>query len=102
MVINNYVIQSNEDGYVCGFYATLEEEYDFIGQMAQYPEACEGWVKFIADQSETKGHFEIDEVKKQEILAQREQEELERERQASYVEAQTTYTALVTDTLLEV
>lgn len=60
-IINNYKINLNEDGYVNGFMAVLDEDYDFVGQMADYPNACDGYTKFI------NGEFVIDQVKKQEI-----------------------------------
>ena len=99
--LNKYVINKNEEGYVNGFFATLDDNYDFYGQMSLYPEATEGWVKFIADESECGGYFEVDETKKAEIIAQREADEKEAQKEASRLESQVTYTALMTDTLIE-
>lgn len=93
--INNYRIRLDENGYVNGFYAVIEGEYDFRGQMADYPEACEGWTKF------ENGTFVIDQEKKAEIIAEREAEAA-KPTQLDIVEAQVTYTALMTDTLIEV
>ena len=100
LVFNKYVISNNDEGYVNAFKVVLDDKYDFYGQMSLYPEATEGWVKFIADKSECRGYFEVDENKKDKIIA-------ERERQAQLptwndtIEAQVTYTALMTDTLIE-
>jgi len=91
-VINKYVIQQ-EDGYVKGFYAVLGGEYDYEGQMADFPEACEGWTKF------ENGTFVIDEEKKAEIIAEREAEAKKPTAQ-DLLEAQMLWTALCTDTLL--
>lgn len=60
-IINKYKINLNEEGYVIGFYAIVEGDYDYEGQMADYPNACEGYTKF------TNGQFVVDETKKQEI-----------------------------------
>lgn len=94
MVINNYIIQKNEEGYVIGYYTTIDDNYDYRGQMAQYPEVCEGWYKFENNE------FIVDEVKKAEILEKREEEAREAEKEAERVFAQIEYTALMTDTLL--
>lgn len=103
LVLNKYKIENNEDGYVSGFYAVVAEEldYDFYGQMALYPEATEGWVIFHKDSSECGGYFEVDEDKKAEIIAQREADAKEAEKEAQRLPAQVTYTALMTDTLIE-
>lgn len=97
--LNYYKITNNEEGYVSGFYAVLEGDYDFYGQMALFTEATEGWVKFIADQSECGGNFVIDQEKKAEIIAEREAEALKPTEQ-DRLEAQMLWTALNTDTLL--
>lgn len=52
--INDYDIFLNDEGYVNGFAATLDDKYDFVGQMSLYPEACEGWYKFVTTSPETK------------------------------------------------
>lgn len=92
-ILNRYKILTNEEGYVNGFYAVLDDNYDYYGQMADYPEACEGWVKF------ENGEFIVDEDKKAEIIAEREAEAL-RPTDQDRLEAQAMYTALMTDTLL--
>lgn len=51
----------DENGYIKGFY-TVEEDYDFIGQMSEFSEACDGWTKCV------NGELVVDEEKKQEIL----------------------------------
>ena len=61
MVIHKYKINLNEEGYVVGFMAVLDDDYDYEGQMAQYPNVCDGYTKFI------NGAFVVDEEKKQEI-----------------------------------
>ena len=67
-VINKYKIINNDEGYVASFYAVLGDNYDYEGQMADFPEATEGWMKF------ENGTFVVDEVKKAEIIAEREKE----------------------------
>lgn len=98
--LNYYKINNNEDGYVANFYAVLEGDYDFYGQMSLFPEATEGWYKFIPDESECGGYFYLDQEKKDEIIAERE-EEAKKPTQQDLMEAQLTWTALMTDTLLE-
>lgn len=93
-IINKYVIETNTDGYVIGFYAVLEGKYDYEGQMADFPEATEGWCKF------ENNTFVVDEVKKAEIIAEREKEAQKPTWQET-IEAQTFYTAMMTDTLIE-
>ena len=61
MTINKYKMILDENGYIKGFY-TVEEDYDFIGQMSEFPEACDGWTKCV------NGELAVDEEKKQEIL----------------------------------
>lgn len=97
--LNRYLIDE-VDGYVSGFSATLDDEYDFYGQMALYPEATEGWMKFIRDESETGGTFVVDEDKKAEIIAEREAE-AKKPTEQDLLEAQVLWTALMTDTLME-
>lgn len=94
-IINKYVIETNTDGYVTGFYAVLDDEkYDYEGQMADFPEATEGWCKF------ENNTFVVDEVKKAEIIAEREKEAQKPTWQET-TEAQVIYTAMMTDTLIE-
>lgn len=92
-VLNKYKISINEDGYVNGFWAVLDDNYDYYGQMADYPEVCEGWTKF------ENGEFIVDENKKAEIETQKRIEAL-RPSDQDRLEAQALYTALMTDTLL--
>lgn len=88
-----------EDNYIVGFYAVLEGiPYDFYGQMADYPDVLEsfpeGWYKF------NNNEFILDENRKQEVLAQR-QAELNKPTWQETIEAQTFYTAMITDTLID-
>lgn len=62
MKIHNYKFIYDGD-YIIGFYATLKEDYDFVGQMAQYRdvvESCQygGYYKFV------NGEFVLDEERK--------------------------------------
>ena len=92
--IIRYKIITNADGYVDSFYDVVGDEYDYEGQMADYPEATEGWYKFINNE------FIVDEDKKAEIIAERKRKAQEPTRE-DRIEAQATYTAMMTDTLLE-
>ena len=90
-----YKLILNANKYIIGFYNIVDgEEYDYEGQMADFPEVCEGWYKF------QKGTFVIDEKRKQEVLAQR-QAELDKPTWQETIEAQTFYTAMITDTLID-
>ena len=44
MAINKYKMILDENGYIKGFY-TVEEDYDYEGQMSEFPEVCDGWTK---------------------------------------------------------
>lgn len=100
LVLNHYKMYEDEQGYINGFAAVLEgEEYDFYGQMSLFMDATEGWFKFVKDESECGGYFEVDEAKKAEIIAQREAEAKKPTAQ-DQLEAQIAWTALLTDTLL--
>lgn len=92
-ILNKYKINVDENGYVNGFWAVLDDDYDYYGQMADYPDACEGWTKF------ENGEFIVDENKKAEIEAKKQTEAL-RPSDQDRLEAQALYTALMTDTLL--
>jgi len=98
-IINNYVIMNNEDGYVNGFYAVLDDNYDYTGQMADFPEVCEGWYKFVPGVNKGEGEFIVDEDKKAEIIAEREAE-AKKPTEMDILEAQVMWTALTTDTVL--
>ena len=92
----NFII---ENDYIIGFYAVLDgAPYDFYGQMADYPDVSEsfpeGWYTF------KKGKFVLDEQRKAEVLAER-QAELDKPTWQETIEAQTFYTAMITDTLIE-
>ena len=92
-ILNKYKILTNEDGYITGFYAVLDDDYDYYGQMADFPDVCEGWTKF------ENGEFIEDLEKQEEILEQREIDAMKPTDQ-DRLEAQAMYTALMTDTLL--
>lgn len=95
MKLNYYKFMKNADGYIIGFQTVpMGTDYDFFGQMAQYPEATHGWTKF------TDGKFVIDEAKKAEILAE-EQKKAEAPTWEERIDAQVLYTALLTNSLLE-
>ena len=61
-IINHYKIITDDNGYIISFYKVTDGEFDFIGQMSDYPDACEGWTKF------ENGEFIEDLEKKEEIL----------------------------------
>lgn len=61
-ILNKYKVFLNNDGYVVGFCTVEDDDYDYYGQMADFPDACDGWYKF------EKGSFVMDEKKKEEIL----------------------------------
>ena len=90
-----YKFNYNEGNYIVGFVSVTDNNYDYEGQMADFPEACEGWTKF------ENGTFVIDEDKKAEIIAEREAEAEEAEKEANWMPSQVLWTALMTDTLLE-
>ena len=91
-ILNKYKIVV-EDGYVSGFYVT-ETDYDYYGQMADFPDICEGWTKFVD------GNFVEDLEKKAEIIAEREKKS-KKPTWEETIESQVYYTALMTDTLVE-
>ncbi len=90
-IINQYKIINNNEGYIESFYSTKDSDFDFEGQMADYPDVLEGWSKL------ENGQIVEDEEKKAEIIREREKESTEIEK----IEAQLLYTAMMTDTLLE-
>lgn len=90
-----YKLNFDNDGYVVGAYAVEEgSDFDYYGQIAECPDIAEGWCKF------ENNTFIVDEVRKSEIIAEREKE-AETPSREDKIEAQTFYTALMTDTLLE-
>ena len=95
MKLNYYKFMKNADGYIIGYQSVpIGTEYDYYGQMSQFPDAIRGWTKF-AD-----GNFVIDETKKAEILAE-EQRKAEEPTWEERIDAQVLYTALLTNSLLE-
>ena len=95
MKLNYYKFMKNADGYIIGYQSVpIGTNYDYFGQMSQYPEATHGWTKFID------GKFVADEIKKAEILAE-EQKKAEEPTWEERIDAQVLYTALLTNSLLE-
>lgn len=66
--IINYVIHSNDEGYIDSCWAVLDDTYNYTGQLADFPDITEGWYKFVNNE------FVIDEEKKAEIIAEKEKE----------------------------
>lgn len=98
-ILNKYKIFNDELGYVNGFSAVLEDDFDYYGQMADFPNACEGWTKFVPGNEAGTGEFVEDLERKAEIEEEKRKEALKPTDQ-DRLEAQTMYTALMTDTLL--
>ena len=95
MKLNYYKLTLNADGYIIGYRSVpIGTNYDYFGQMSQYPEATHGWTKFID------GELVADEIKKAEILAE-EQRKAEEPTWEERIDAQVLYTALLTNSLLE-
>ena len=61
MKINRYKVILTDDGYVCGAYLTTGDDYDFEGNLAEYPDIAHGYYKIID------GVPTVDEEKKAEI-----------------------------------
>ena len=94
---NYYEFYYTEDGYIIG-YGVVEEgmPYDFYGQMAEHPEVdysigFGGWYKFESRE------FIEDPVRKAEMIDQKQHQATWEET----IEAQVTYTAMMTDTLID-
>ena len=91
-VLNKYKLSFDENDYINGFHVVFgDESYDYYGQMADFPDSCEGWTKFI------NGEFVEDLAKKEEIIDERNRIPTWQET----IEAQVTYTAMMTNTLIE-
>lgn len=88
-----YKLIFNDEGYIIGFYDVLDDDFDYSGQMADFPEVCEGWTKF------ENGEFVEDLEKKAEIEEER-RKEATKPTDMDRLEAQVIYTALMSDTLL--
>ena len=87
------------NNYISQFYAVNEnQQYDFYGQMGEFPDVMaslpEGWYKF------ENNNFVLDQVRKQEIIQQR-NSKAQKPTWEETIDAQVTYTAMMTDTLLE-
>ncbi|MBQ2658646.1 MAG: hypothetical protein IJF87_08775 [Erysipelotrichaceae bacterium] len=92
---HNYVVETDSDGYITSFYVPVEEtgnEYTFDGSELE--------LEFLNAYKIQNRVPVLDQAKKEEIIAEREAE-AQRPTQLDIVEAQVTYTALMTDTLLE-
>ena len=97
-----YKLIFDNSQYIIGYYTVFEgDNYDYACNEDEYlpEEAGEGWYKFIPGSIEGEGTFVLDQERKEEILEER-RKEAEKPTQLDVVEAQATYTALMTDTLL--
>ncbi len=93
-MIHKYKVQFDEDDYIIGFYAPADEsqgDYEFDGSLLE--------LEFLNAYKIVDNQPWLDEEKKAEIIAEREAE-AQKPTQLDIVEAQVTYTALMTDTLL--
>lgn len=61
MIINKYKFTLDSEGFIVGFMAVLDGDYDYEGQMSQYPNATKGYTKYI------NGTFQEDATKKKAI-----------------------------------
>lgn len=98
-ILNKYKILNDDLGFVEGFYSVTEGDYDYYGQMADFPDVIRGWFKFEPGLEEGTGEFVVDEDRKAEI-EEAERKEALKPTDQDRLEAQTMYTALMTDTLL--
>lgn len=92
--LNHYIFFRDGD-YITGF-CNVEDDGEFYGQMADYPDVIDsitygGWYKF------ENGTFVEDAERKTEMMEKYNHQATWEEK----MEAQITYTALVTDSLLE-
>lgn len=96
LVINNYKFTYDNGNYIVGAMAVLDGNYDWQGQLSQYEEsACGGWYKL------TNGQLVADNVRKTQIMNAREEAKKQAEKEAQKIPAQVTYTAMMTDTMIE-
>jgi len=70
MIINKYRFEYNDDGYIIGFYSVDSDEYDYEGQMANFPFATRGWTKLVDGQL-------VDDLTKRTEILQKEADEQE-------------------------
>lgn len=94
-MIHNYKVEFDNDGYITGFYVPEDEsqgDYSFDGSLLE--------LHYLRAYKIVNNEPWLDEVKKAEIIAE-EEAEAQKPTQLDIVEAQATYTALMTDTLLE-
>lgn len=94
-MVHNYKVEFDENEYITGFYVPLEEtgdEYTFDGSLLE--------LDFLNAYKIVDNQPWLDEERKAEIIAEREAE-AQKPTQLDIIEAQATYTALMTDTLLE-
>lgn len=93
-MIHKYKVETDENGYIVSFCVPVnqaEAMYEFDGSLLE--------LDFINAYKIVNDQPWLDEEKKAEIIAEREAE-AEKPTQLDVVEAQVTYTALMTDTLL--
>lgn len=84
----------DEDNYIRGFVLTNEDDYEFYGDINNYPDVVEGWYKLKT------GKLVVDQTRKDQIIAEREAEAKKPTWQET-IEAQVMWTALMTDTVVE-
>lgn len=91
-MVHKYSIELDENGYMLGFSIDENSEYEFDGSLLE--------LDFLNAYKIVDNQPWLDEERKAEIIAEREAE-AKKPTQLDIIEAQTTYTALMTDTLLE-
>ncbi|MBQ6125688.1 MAG: hypothetical protein IJI77_01510 [Erysipelotrichaceae bacterium] len=94
-MIHKYKVHFDENDYITGFYVPEDEttgDYEFDGSLLE--------LDFLNAYKIVDNQPWLDEERKAEIIAEREAE-AQKPTQLDIVEAQATYTALMTDTLLE-
>lgn len=89
-----YKLILNADKYIIGFCDVVEGDYDYEGQLPDDADLCNGWYKYVNNK------FVLDEKKKSQIIDEK-QKEAEKPSRLDVIEAQTFYSAMMTDTLLE-
>ena len=67
MIKHNYKLIINDDGYIESGYVS-DNDFNFTGQLADYPDITEGWCKLVD------GIIVIDENKKADIIEERNKE----------------------------
>lgn len=91
-MVHKYSIELDENGYMLGFSVDENSEYEFDGSLLD--------LNYLNAYKMVNDVPWLDEERKAEIIAEREAE-AQKPTQLDIIEAQATYTALMTDTLLE-